>query len=57
MEADAIASESVEGQYEGFYSVIVCQNCDYDNHVEGDVSSGDKIECEGCQRKMEVTGR
>lgn len=49
--------ERVDGIYEGFFSIIRCGYCDYDHHVEGDVSSGEEIECEHCGRIMEVTGR
>jgi hypothetical protein len=46
-----------EGRYGGFFSVIDCSACEYDNHVEGDVSSGEQIECEGCGKTMTVVNR
>lgn len=54
---DAATTPELEGNYEGFYSVVVCQGCEYDNHVEGDVHSGQVIECEGCRKTMTVVGR
>lgn len=49
--------ERVEGEYEGFFSVVTCQACDYNHHLEGDVSSGEQYECEGCGRTMVVVNR
>lgn len=46
-----------EGNYEGFFSVVTCSECDFNHHIEGDVSSGEEIECEGCGRLMKVVNR
>ena len=33
----------VEGRYAGFFSFIECEECEWENRIEGDVSSYERI--------------
>lgn len=46
-----------EAEYEGFWSRLNCGNCGNVFEVEGDVSPGEKVECDLCHVEQAVTGR
>lgn len=47
----------VTADYQGFYSRLMCGNCEELFEIEGDVHSGQVVECDLCGTQQEVTGR
>lgn len=44
-------------RYANFQSVLDCGECGNEILVEGDVSNGEVVECEGCEARLEVYNR
>jgi hypothetical protein len=54
---DRIPDEDESFAYEGFWARLRCEGCGDVSDVEGDVTSGEIMECEMCGREGRVYGR
>ena len=49
--------DTIYAEYEGFWTRLTCGYCGEVFEVEGDVSSGQRVECDACHTEQEVQGR
>lgn len=55
--ADELNEDAPRAHYEGFWSRFTCESCSNVFEVEGDVSSGEAVECDMCLTRLVVEGR